>query len=102
MEVNPPKYSNPHLFIDWYEYSPLHDTTEKFGQCYSRYFSIFKNLNSLEEEMLRPDVNTVCKKELNNLRAASKYLGYKDVAGYKKVYAENSFINAVSKNYQDY
>ena len=46
MEVNPPKYSNPHLFIDWYEYSPLHDTTEKFGQCYSRYFSIFKNLKS--------------------------------------------------------
>lgn len=102
MEVNPPKYSNPHLFIDWYEYSPMYETTQKFGQCYARYFSIFNNMKSLEEEILRPDVNTVCKKELENLRAASKYLGYKDVAGYKKVHVENSFVNAVSKKYQDY
>ena len=102
MDVTPPKYVNPHLFVEWYEHNPWTDANKKLGLCYERYFNVFQNLKSLEEEALRPDVNTVCRRELQNLRAASQYLGYKDVAGYTLMKVENSFINEIQKKYKDY
>jgi hypothetical protein len=102
MEVTPPKYSNPHLFIDWYEHNPWMLANISFAKCYQRYFKVFKNEKLLEEEAQRPDINTVCRRELQNLRAASQYLGYKDVAGYTFYKMENSLLDEVLKKYKDY
>jgi hypothetical protein len=102
MEVSPPKYYNPHLFTEWYEHNPWMEATENYAKCYRTYFGVFRNLKNLEEEAQRPDINTVCKRELQNLRAASQYLGYKEIAGYKMVYIENSMLDEVTKKYDDY
>lgn len=102
MDVSPPKYSNPHLLTEWYEHNPWFEANDKFAQCYTRYLSVFNNMKVLEEEAQRPDINTVCRRELLTLKAASQYLGYKEVAGYKMLYMENPMINEITKNYQDY
>ena len=102
MEVSPPKYQNTHLFTEWYEHNPWFEANNNLAKCYQRYFNVFNNLKVLEEEAQRPDINTVCKRELQNLKAASQYLGYKEVAGYKMLYTENSMIDEVTKRYNDY
>jgi hypothetical protein len=57
-------------------------TIFNYSNCYYQYYKINDSYNKIKSELLREDVNEVCKKELEELRkAANSGLTYKEVNG---------------------
>lgn len=57
------------------------DAMEDYNRCYSHYFRAYNNIDSLKEEIVRPDINDVCKRYLTTLRSASSDMGFKELIG---------------------
>jgi hypothetical protein len=98
-----PKYVIPStLRFERFDKNPWFYATKAYGECYKRYFGLFNNWKDWEEEIQRPEINTVCRKELLDLRAASQYIGYKEVAGYTDERVENPFLEEMVKDFNDF
>lgn len=76
--------------------NPLQDSIEDFTLCYNEYFTAFKTVSDLKEELARPDVNFVCKKQLNSLKSQVSSAGMKEVLGHTRFRRIKTNINEKS------
>lgn len=52
---------------------------DNYVSCYQRYYQLFNTVQELEGELKREDINTVCKRELNDLRKNVPLVRYKEI-----------------------
>lgn len=65
----------------WSEKNAWYSANKNMSLCFNRFFFAFPTPKDWEEELKRTDINTVCKKELDELRSSSKNLNYRQVMG---------------------
>jgi hypothetical protein len=75
------KFTNTTLNYLWNEKNPWFSALESYSDCYKRYYQTFNTLDDLEKEFKRSDINTVCKRELENLRKEAPTIHYKEIMG---------------------
>jgi hypothetical protein len=56
-------------------------SVENYFRCMESYFKLFGNIKDLQEESKRPDLNSICRKQLNVMRSQTKTAGFKEIVG---------------------
>lgn len=60
-----------------------------YSRCYQKYYSTLNSIQKIKSELDRPDINDVCKNELDEVRkAANNGLTYKEVNGGNSIFDE--------------
>ena len=83
MSLPEKKYTAPGLDLGFYDVNPWLVGTLNYTKCISKYFSNFRTRIQLEKELARPDINDVCKQELDDLRSIVSDIRYKEVLGFQ-------------------
>lgn len=65
----------------WDEKNSWYFAVDQYTMCYQRYFKFFSTMKDLEEELVRPDMNTICHKELTELKKAGPGITYREMLG---------------------
>jgi len=68
-------------FYNQGEQNQFQNALENYVRCYNNYFGIFNSINDLKNEIERPDLNFVCKKQLTALRSEAANVGFKEMIG---------------------
>jgi|LauGreDrversion4_2_1035121.scaffolds.fasta_scaffold436264_2 hypothetical protein len=80
------------LLLRNHESNPYIVAVKFYSECYSNYFKNFFTTKDLETELTREDVNTVCLKELEDLRKVVPDIRYKEVASYQELLPPNCYF----------
>ena len=91
MSLPASSYSTNGLSLRFNDINPWLIGSNRYAECITNYFSIFQSRSELEKELQRPDINTVCKKELDDIRAVVADIRYKEVLGYQGILMRNDF-----------
>ncbi len=95
MSVPERKYHSPGLNLSKVDKNPYLITTKFYVECLQNYFTTFNNKPSLEKELKREDINTVCLKELEDLRRVIPDVRYKDVVSFQNIHAAHNFYEEI-------
>jgi hypothetical protein len=91
MSLPAKNYTAPGLDLGWGDTNPWLVGSLNYSKCITKYFSSFRTRIQLEKELARPDINDVCKQELDDLRSIVSDIRYKEVLGHQYELAKNDF-----------
>lgn len=66
------------------EVNTFQNAVEDYFKCYTNYYAVFNTIHDLQDELKRPDINFVCKKQLSALRSEGSKVGFKEIIGSSK------------------
>jgi hypothetical protein len=93
MSLPEKKYTAAGLDLGYYDVNPWLVGTINYTKCISKYFSNFPTRIQLEKELARPDINDVCKQELDDIRSIVSDIRYKEVLGFQYKLAKNELYD---------
>jgi hypothetical protein len=95
MSIPEKKYVSKYLNLSYDEVNPYMIATKYYVECLSNYFKTFFTIKDLEIELAREDINTVCLKELEDLRKVIPDIRYKDVASFQEYLPRNNWYEEI-------
>ena len=95
MSIPERKYHSPGLHLTPNDKNPYLIATKYYTECFRNYFSVFNSKVDLVNELKREDINTVCMRELEDLRGAVANLSYKDVVSSQNIHLKHAFYEEI-------
>ena len=96
MSIPAKSYSLPGLRLTSKDVNPWLIVTKNYSECVINFYSIFNTRKDLEKELSRADINTVCKKELDDMRSVAPEIRYKEVLGHQEYSTNNDYYEELT------
>jgi hypothetical protein len=81
----------------YYEKNNFFFNNFHYKRCLNRYFKQFNRYNDLKKELESPNINLVCKKELDGLKAAVENPTLKEILGFSKLLYTQDITKEIDK-----